>query len=169
MNFILNGSACSGKDLFVQIVTDCLSEQTPPLQVKNISSVDNIKKAAELLGWDGIKNDKGRKFLSDLKDISTTLYDAPMKYMESYTTPHWDKCVKFFHIREPFEITKFVTKYPDTKTILIKRKNIVEYDNHADSNVEDYKYDYIIYNHGTKEEYEVMVRKFYEDVICLKS
>ena len=168
MNFILNGTACSGKDLFVQIVSDYLSEQTPPIQVKNISSVDNIKKAAELLGWDGVKNEKGRKFLSDLKDISTALYDAPMKYMESYLTPHWNKCVKFFHIREPFEITKFVTKYPATKTILIKRKNVVEYDNHADAKVEDYDYDYIIYNYGTLEEYKEIVEKFCEERICLK-
>lgn len=37
----------------------------------NLSSIDLPKKMALLCGWDGVKNNDSRKFLSDLKDLIT--------------------------------------------------------------------------------------------------
>lgn len=54
--------------------------------------------------------------------------------------------IMFIHIREPEEIKRAVEVF-GAKTLLIKRD---DYDNittnSSDANVENYKYDYIIYN-----------------------
>ena len=58
---VINGSVGVGKDTFVQFC----AEYAP---IMNISSVDKVKEAAKVLaGWNGEKDEKSRKFLSDLK------------------------------------------------------------------------------------------------------
>ena len=65
--FIINGSGGTGKDTFCNMIRDYSGHDT-----YIISSVDDIKKKAQLMGWDGVsKTDKDRKFLSDLKDLCT--------------------------------------------------------------------------------------------------
>ncbi len=62
---IINGVARSGKDTFIDIFKS-LNPNTI-----NISSIDKVKELAREMGWDGTKDDKSRKFLSDLKDLWT--------------------------------------------------------------------------------------------------
>lgn len=155
--FILNGSGCCGKDTFVDIVKDYFVEHEIYIPIQNISSVDKVKEAAMLLGWNGIKDDKSRKFLSDLKLLSSDAYNHSIEYMSSCVCESPDTSILFFHIREPEEIAKFVKLYPETKTILIERDVIHIPDNMADNGVSDYNYDYIIKNNGTLEEYKEMI------------
>ena len=61
---VINGSGGSGKTTFVSMVKKYAS-------VCEISSVERIKQAATLLGWNGDKTEKDRKFLSDLKFLSS--------------------------------------------------------------------------------------------------
>lgn len=142
--FIVNGEARSGKDTFVktcQKVCEALE-----ISAYTASSVDMVKKAAILLGWNGEKDEAGRSFLSDLKDLSTAAYDGPMQYMEDCMRSRRGG-VWFFQIREPEEIEKFVRKYPMTQTILIRRPgNTEKFNNHADREVEAYHYDHEIIN-----------------------
>ena len=64
---VINGSGGVGKDTFVQFC----NEYTP---IMNISSVDKVKEAAKVLaGWNGEKDEKSRKFLSDLKELNTMM------------------------------------------------------------------------------------------------
>ena len=70
--FIINGAAGVGKDTFVEIAKYKIFIKTG-LPTYNISSVDNVKTAAKILGWDGEKDARGRKFLSDLKIIHNPL------------------------------------------------------------------------------------------------
>ena len=73
---IINGSGGVGKDTFV----DFCKEFT---NVRNISSVDKVKEAAKILvNWNGEKDEKSRKLLSDLKRISVEYNDYPNVYIK---------------------------------------------------------------------------------------
>ena len=61
---IINGTGGCGKDTFVSFVSKYK-------RVYNFSSIDKVKEIAKLIGWDGGKTDKDRKFLSDLKKLTT--------------------------------------------------------------------------------------------------
>lgn len=144
---VINGLPRSGKDSFVNFCSEYLASKN--ISSFNISSVDRVKMAAYTLGWDGTKDQKGRKFLSDLKDLSTVNYNGPLNYMKSCIDEN-SKDVYFFMIREPSEIHKFVKEYPKHSiTVCITRNNLQEFDNHADQNV--YEYDYGVYIDNNKD------------------
>ena len=65
---IINGTGGSGKDTFVEFVSKYN-------KVLNFSSVDKVKEIAKLIGWTGAKEEKDRKFLSDLKKLTTDYND----------------------------------------------------------------------------------------------
>ena len=52
---IINGYGGSGKDTFVEFVSKYN-------KVYNFSSVDKVKEIAKLIGWNGKKEEKDRKF-----------------------------------------------------------------------------------------------------------
>ena len=78
-----------------------------------------------MVGWNGAKEDKDRKFLSDLKILTTNycgfsenyLVKKAKEFLES------DNDLMFVHIREPFYIQEFLNKFTAAKTLLIKRKD----------------------------------------------
>jgi len=149
--WILNGTARSGKDTFADIVEKWCITQQIDIEVHNISSIDLVRRAAVLLGWDVKKNDKGRKFLSDLKLLSSKHYDGPFKYVTEYIKTH--EGIIFVHIREPDEITKIVKAIPETKTILISRDDTEVPNNMADKNVDKFEYDIYLKNDSSLEDY----------------
>ena len=163
--FIVNGKPCSGKDTFVNF---CLEELGA--FGKLISTVDFVKKIAIKCGWDGTKDSKNRKFLSDLKDLLTNWGDVPYtKTLQEiklfyYDLEYYDiedSGVVFIMSREPEEISRF-EKELGAKSILIRR-NAVEFNeqsNHADSEVLNHKYHYIIDNNGTLEELKIKAQEF---------
>ena len=161
--FIINGIATSGKDTFVELV----SEFAP---TKNISSVDKIKEIARLIGWDGeSKTEKDRKFLSDLKLLTSKYCDMPFQYMkeqvENFNNSK-DLCL-FLHIREPEEIERAVKEF-NAKTILVTRYSVDPItSNTSDANVNNYKYDYEIANNGTLEDFKRMAEYFAKkEILC---
>jgi hypothetical protein len=159
--FVINGSNGTGKDTFVNMVSDYVGKKN--IEVFNISSVDRVKFAAIALGWNEVKDDKGRKFLSDLKDISTVAYDGPLNYMRD-RFEGGSNGVYFFHIREPQEIAKFV-KAVGARTIAIYRKGSEAATNHADQEAYNYEYDLAINNSGSLEDLMLQVKFFCEDAI----
>ena len=103
---IINGAPQVGKDEFIKILSKHNKER-----VVSVSSIDWIKKQAQWLGWDGVKDKKGRQFLSDLKDVSTKYNDGPFKQIIKPLKVYKDfpqSAPKYFCtcIREPKEITK---------------------------------------------------------------
>ena len=97
---VINGSGGVGKDTFVQFCGEYTS-------IMNISSVDKVKEAAKVLaGWNGEKDEKSRKFLSDLKELGIEYNDAPFKYISNMAEEfkNSDKQIMFVHIREFEEI-----------------------------------------------------------------
>ena len=157
MHYIINGFPRSGKNTFV----DLFAEVAGDIKVNDISSVDKVKEAALLLGWDGEKNLKGRKFLSDLKDLSSSQYEGPLLYCLQAGTMHDPLSipyVSFYHLREPLEIDTLkqtlINRGYRCKTIILRREGVEknEQSNHADSEVLNYSYDLEINNNGTLED-----------------
>ena len=165
--FVINGMARSGKDTTCNFIRDYSGHDT-----FIISSVDDIKEKAKIMGWDGVsKTEKDRKFLSDLKDLCTWYNDAPFNYIKGqihyfYRSLH--KEIMFIHVREPQEIQKLKDTFPELKTILVTNINVPNItSNSADAGVYDYQYDYYIKNDGTLEELKEaaldFINRFYED------
>lgn len=159
---IINGIARSGKDSFVELYT-----KYSPKSVINTSTVAKIKSIASDMGWDGTKNDKSRKFLSDLKDLWTNFNDGIFKYLVSYCDDSKKDDIIFIHCREPNEIKKFKDYFKEKcTTLLIIRNNIPIPNNHADQEVFNYEYDMIVDNDGTLEEYENKIKNIVmEDIL----
>ena len=167
--FIINGRPRSGKDTFVNF---CLEELGA--FGKLISTVDFVKKIATECGWDGTKDLKNRKFLSDLKDLLTNWGDVPYKKtlqeidMFKFDLDCWnvsDKGVVFIMCREPKEIERFEREL-NAKSLLIRRASVEfeQQSNHADSEVLNHKYDYIIENNGTIDELKEKAKDFLKNL-----
>lgn len=163
--FIINGSGGVGKDLFVKMV----KSQAKRIGVENYSSVTKVKEIAEIIGWDGSKSERDRKFLSDLKLLTTEYNDMPLNDMKRFVNMFmnlitFDKArIVFLHIREPEEITKAVNEFKeyDVKTILVKRDSVKHItSNMADENVYNYNYDIVINNNGTIEDLKEKAKCF---------
>lgn len=155
---IINGTGGCGKDTFVDI---CSKYK----KVYNFSSIDSVKEIARIIGWNGSKSDKDRKFLSDLKKLTTDYNDFAFNSIKDAINI-FNKSndeLMFIHIREPEEIKKVVDKFK-VKTLLIKRQNqeLIE-TNSSDANVDDYNYDYIIIN-TTLDEYENKAVNFIKEL-----
>lgn len=167
--FIINGSGGVGKDTFVELVSVELNNKLKRFHtVINFSSVDKVKQIAKEIGWNGKKSEKDRKFLSDLKILTSEYCDMPFESMKSKVTEFMkdeESKFLFLHIREPEEIDRVVKEF-GAKTILIIRdtvKHIVS--NMADENVFNYHYDFVIDNNGTKEELNSKAKDFIQEVI----
>lgn len=159
--FITNGMARSGKDTFAQF----LGELVP---VMKYSSIDVIKDVATKCGWDGGKTEKDRKFLSDLKDLTTQYSDLAFRSIEGAVKVFYKYSqaqVMLIDIREPEEIERAKEAF-GAETILIYNANIpIIESNHADANVFKYPYDHVVYNNGTLDEFKEEVRKFAVDIL----
>lgn len=150
--FIINGSGGVGKDTFVEFVSTELNDIYKKFHtVINFSSVDRVKAIAREIGWNGKKTERDRKFLSDLKMLTSEYCDMTYQSMKNKIEEFYDdpnSVLLFLHIREPEEINRIVKEY-DAKTILIVRNTIKHItSNIGDKNVFNYEYDYVINNDG---------------------
>lgn len=160
----INGQGGVGKDLFVAY---CAKETGG---IYNFSMVDGIKKIAEEIGWKGGKTLKDRRFLSDLKDLTSRYNDFPftntfnkvktivLNYVSS------EELIIFIHARESQDIDRWVKEY-GARTLLIRRPEVEgKYNNHADDEVFLMEYDYVINNSGTLEDLKDMARHFITEI-----
>ena len=153
---IINGTGGSGKDTFVEFCSEFAN-------VINISSVDKVKEAAKILvGWNGEKDEKSRKLLVDLKQLSIEYNDYPSKYIKQ----KYDEFLKsdynylFIHIREIDEIEK-IKSMLGAKTLLVRNPRVALItSNNSDGNVYNYNYDYVIENDGTLEDLKQKAKDF---------
>lgn len=151
---VINGAGGVGKDTLCD-----LAEKH--IKIRNISTITPIKELARMCGWDGSKDDKSRKFLADMKQLTVSYNDFPTNwavqiFREFLST---DEQILFVHIREPEEIAKFI-KATDgfAKALLVRggeRMTKSHYGNAADDCVENYKYDYYFTNDKSLTEAEV--------------
>lgn len=160
--FILNGVGAVGKGTFVEFV----SKHIPTYKY---SIADLSKEAATILGWDGGKTEKDRRFLSDIIDLATEYNDSPFQDVVSIVTDFKSNKIEtdvlFVDMRNPKDIARAVKTF-DAETVLLRNPRVKPIEtNHADRNVENYKYDYIIENDGTLEQLKEKAKTFVDSVI----
>lgn len=161
--YITNGTARSGKDSFAELLSKYIS-------VFKYSSIDLVKEMYETIGIDrNSKDEKKRKLYSDTKDMLTKYDDIPFKDIASivsdFKNNQIDAEVLLIDIREPEEIARAVETL-GAEAILIRNPNVRKIEsNHADKNVENYNYDYIIENNGTLEQLDGVAKSFCENII----
>ena len=162
--YVTNGSAKNGKDSFAEFLGKYVS-------VYKYSSIDLVKEMFETVGISkDNKTEKKRKLWSDGKDLLTQYDDIPFKDITSIVTDfknnRIDSEILLIDIREPEDIARVVKEF-GAETILIRNPNVRKIvSNHADRDVENYEYDYIIENDGTLEQLERVAKLFVCDVIC---
>ena len=144
---VINGAGGVGKD------TLCDAAATQ-YKVRNISTITPIKEIATFCGWDGTKDNKSRKFLSDMKKLCADYNDFPTNWAKAQLEDFMqtDEEILFVHIRESEEIAKFVAATGGVaKTLLIRggerfKQKVGGYGNTSDDDVENYTYDYYFDN-----------------------
>jgi hypothetical protein len=99
---IINGRPESGKDA----LCDAVIRQG---RARKISSIDPIMEIAKQGGWDGVKDARSRKLLSDLKRIFAEYNGLPNQYVlqEYRRFLGSEDEVLFIHIREKDQIEAF--------------------------------------------------------------
>lgn len=160
--FILNGIGGCGKDTFGEFMTDIMPTM-------HYSSVSKVKRIAYLCGWNGGKTERDRKFLSDLKLLTTEYSDMSFNdisnFVDLFSRNDVIEQVLLIDIREPAEIER-AKKAFGAKTILIKNDRVPKIEsNMADAGVFDYDYDVVIENNGTLDEFRETVKKFAEEYL----
>ena len=162
---IINGKGGAGKDTVCEIAAKYYYAET-------ISAITPVKKIACACGWNGEKDKKSRKFLSDLKRLLVDYNDFPNQYLEQeyqkFTQSGCD--ILFVHIREKDQIDCFRKKVSGKcVTMLVRSPRIDEngegYGNPSDDNVEDYRYDYYFQNETQKEELEPHFLAFLNELL----
>ena len=135
--------------------------------VIELSMVDSVKKVATYAGWNGKKDEKGRKFLAAIKQAMMEYDEGPRKAIDRYILSHPEK-VCFINARNPEDIQYFVDKY-DAVTLYIALAPNVESGQIWYSNEEDtvaafdaYDYEYTVWNRKIPEEYKEQAKKFME-------
>lgn len=157
---VVNGYPRSGKDTLALLLGKYK-------EVQVFSSVDPIKEVALTLGWDGNKDEAGRKFLASLKKCCVEYDDLPLKWL-------LDKCTTFksgsaevlvLFVRESEEIQKLRQKV-NIVTVFVTNnrvKNVVS--NPSDANISTDGYDIYLDNNGTLEDFEAEIKSKVVEVL----
>lgn len=158
---VINGKGGVGKDSLCDAMESAYS-------VKNISAITPIKEIAAQYGWHGEKDEKARRFLSELKRVFVNYNDLPNRYLvdEYIEFLKSNRQILFVHIREIDQIEHFVScVHTPCITLLIRRKAVDElrqYGNESDDNVALYPYDYYFDNDMPYEESGKAFIKFFD-------
>lgn len=164
----INGQGGVGKDSFVSFCGDKIDG------VFNYSMVDGIKELAKIGGWNGAKELKDRKFLSDLKDLFDNYNDfsfnsvlstisSDLFIREAWLEPE-NEMICFIHARESKDIQRWKDEH-GARAVIIRRTNVEgEYGNHADDQVFDFDYDYCIWNNGTLDTLHNIAQSFIKEI-----
>ncbi|MDR1059633.1 MAG: hypothetical protein LBL83_00100 [Clostridiales bacterium] len=141
---VVNGSGGAGKDTVCEIASRHFRART-------VSAIAPVKELAARCGWDGGKDNKSRKFLSDLKRALIEYNDLPNRYLEGEHAAFMagGDDVLFAHIREGAQIDDFRRRVAPTRCVALlvrppsgRGAGGQQYGNDSDDNVEDYAYDY---------------------------
>ncbi len=146
---VINGPAGAGKDTFVELCQEIFNKIFHS-EVFNFSSIIPVKRLAMEMGWDGVKDEKGRKFLADLKMLWASFNNGPTSYLLECASGVLAGLV-FLHVREPEEILKLKELIPDVVLLHVDREGALELVNGADDRTLEINYDYYIDNNGDKD------------------
>ncbi len=160
---ILNGTAKSGKTTFASLCKKNF------YCTYNISTITPIKQALTCMFVDiDNKDDRTRKLMSDLKDMMTEFNQCSKIFVQKEIAK-LNKLgmvyILFVDSREPEEIQWFKDNLK-CKTLLVKNKRVlILTTNHADKNIENFEYDFVINNDEGLEELEIKAKLFVEKLL----
>ena len=164
---IVNGAPGSGKTSFENFCQDIMGDYC---QIR--STVDLVKEIASIYAqWNGKKDLKSRKFLSDLKDLLTNFNDIPFKDIVRFRDVWEDELgmygvqehphILFVDSREPEEIARFEKELGAISVLIRRQEAEMEVtSNHADAEVLNYKYTYEIKNDGNLDDLRAKAEEF---------
>ena len=115
---IITGSPESGKDTFFEMCGKFAN-------VRSVSSIEIVKKAARMLGWTNGKRPQDRKFLQELKALSIWYNNQPYEMLSwayENACKEGELDILFMHVREADEIEKIIDTIPDVTVLLIVRE-----------------------------------------------
>ena len=160
--FIINGMARSGKDTFCNFVSEMYND------TYHFSIVDLTKDYAKQLGWNGEKDEKGRKFLCELKRITDEYDDRNFQRVKDIIERlniESDNMVYLVDMRETQDIER-ARKELDAKIVFIKNSNVpIINSNYADAGVFNINYDIEIDNSGTLDDLKDKAKDFIDKYI----
>lgn len=143
---ILNGVARAGKDTFIDYFINHAKDNNETAY--KLSTIDKVKDMCSYLfqADPTDKSSKNRKLWCDFKNMWSRFNDGPFTEINK-TIRDSDGDYYLVMCREGSEIQKFKDFYgKDCFTILIRRDGLQVPDNIADQEIEDFEYDYYIYN-----------------------
>lgn len=163
---VINGAGGVGKDTLCDAAA-------LKFKTRNISTIMPIKEIAAFCGWTGEKDNKSRKFLSDMKRLCAEYNDFPTKWAKSQFDDFikTDEQILFVHIREAEEIEKFVLATDRVaKTLLVRggerfKQQLGAYGNVSDDCVENYTYDFYFNNDTEIEDAKSRFIDFLDDIL----
>lgn len=159
---ILNGAPRAGKGTFAKVFKDIAGKG---------SIIDGVKQAAAaLFGWDGVKDAKGRKLLSDLCDMSMGYDKGPFRATVGGVLLSSND-LNILGVRDVKIIQDFKTVFGmlgiKCTAVLIRRDDAeVDADKDGlsiDCNTHSGGYDIEVYNNGSIEGFEDLIRKRFKD------
>ena len=109
---VINGTAESGKDTFIEYLVNNIHRDK--ILIFNESTIDPVKKALTILGWDGTKTPENRQWMVDMKQLwikrtngqGCVDYVKNIYYDKLNIAKNHSKKILFIHCREPEEIEK---------------------------------------------------------------
>ena len=162
MIILLSGHARAGKDTIADIL-----EKEYGAQV--FAFADSIKDIARKMGWDGKKDERGRKLLQTLgtevgraydKDVWVNMCIAEMKQMQVlHNFTGFPKLFVVSDCRFPNEITRVKQEFKEVYTIRISRGTEEHMSHSSETSLDGFTFDSHIDNNGTLEELEKSVEK----------
>lgn len=160
---VLNGSGGVGKDEFVKAMSQYV-------KIYNYSTIDTYKKIAkDCFNWDGVKDEKGRRLLSDLKIAAIRYNNAPIEELKEVYNDVNKCCLAEVFIcmcRDIEEIEKIKSEFYNVKIALVTNDNVPPIlSNVADKNVLEAKYDVIIDNSGSLEQLSASAYTFLDEIV----
>jgi hypothetical protein len=173
--FIVNGGATSGKSTFeLACRSYAMKEHNDFIDIESI--VNPVKRLLFNNDiWDGTKDDRGRKLLSDIKDLLTEYNNYPMRRTLRDVENNfllYEGPAAFIDMREAADIDKFKELYGDVydiQTLIIRRPGDEDAaktsSNHADRDVFNYDYDIVVWNQGSLDDLNAKAEYFVDKYI----
>jgi hypothetical protein len=173
MIFLISGKMRSGKDTTAEIIQSKLDKTT---SIRNAGMLKWMAK--EYFGWSGAKDKEGRVLLQSL---GTDIVRHKLNYPDFWVDRVLDQIpilsYYFDHfaipdVRFPNEIEKIKNLYEDEAvSIRIERSfgqdenEMINTKHPSETALDDYKFDYVIYNDGSIEQLEEMVDNLLKEIL----
>lgn len=164
---VVNGAPRSGKDEFMNMCVNYVNENySDKYKAEHISIIDSIKFIAKNIGWNGVKDERGRKLLNDLKVALEEYDNIPIKKLCELIDTRSDNTILLVCCRNPKDIDLIREKY-NASTIYISRDSLKSIPNNLDdlASIAPYIYGRYLLNNGTLEDLRYEAEDYMEYII----